>query len=175
MRFQPLVKNGYPQPAAMRQKKGGHTERVPNSETAAKRTRSAQRLLPRTKERLTKLSQRTQPRRLRTFRGFRCSSPLAGIAALRTPNSDTEPAALSFRLAPARKPATHDTWPSRGQPRLWELQGHSIKAPPCMLDPLALEVEVSTAAGRQERALSSLKALVQLACDPQHSSRPDRG
>ena len=85
LRFQPLVENRYPQLAAPGQKKGGHFERLPNSERAAKGARITQSLLLRRRDMSTKSSWHTQPCRLGTFRNFRHSIPLAGNAALRAP------------------------------------------------------------------------------------------
>ena len=85
LRFQQLVENIYPQPAALGQKKGGHSERPPNNEMAAKGARTVQSLQLRRQNRWTKLSQQTKHSRLGTFRSFRGSNPLAGNAALRPP------------------------------------------------------------------------------------------
>ena len=50
LRFQPLMENRYPQLATLRQKKGGHFERLPNSRSSANGARIIQSLLLRRKE-----------------------------------------------------------------------------------------------------------------------------
>ena len=51
LRYYPLVENRDPYPAALGQKNGGQSERLPNSKRAAKGARIAQSLLLRRKDR----------------------------------------------------------------------------------------------------------------------------
>ena len=154
LRSQPLVgQHRDPHPAAVGQKRGGQSERLPNSERTAEGARGF--------HRACRSGERTGAPNCPAGGGSSGSSgrsnPLAGLAA---------PRPLTV-LRPV-----HGLPPRRHRPA--ERPPPPKAASPCVLRKLALAVETGTAAGMQERPLPSRRgwAPAPLPCDP---CRPPEG
>ena len=143
LRCRPLVgQHRDPHPAAVGRKKGGQSERLPNSERAAKGAMLPHSLPLRRKDRCAKLPGCTLPGRRGNIQELRALRPPAGLAAPRPPTV----LRLIHGLPPRRhRPAKRP--PSPTPP--------PTAASPCVLRKLALAVETGSAAGEQERPLSS--------------------
>jgi len=139
LRFQPLVEQHRdPHPAAVGQKKGGQSERLPNNERTAKVERLPQGSPLSRKDRCAKLHGCTLPGRRCSFQELRSLHPPG------CPRSSEAPYC-----------AVTGTWPDSPPSLACKTPPPPTAASPCMLHTLALAVEMGTAAWTQEIPLTS--------------------
>ena len=161
-----------PYPAALGQKKGRQSERLPNKEAlskrAAKGARIAQSLLLR-KGQVDKIVWVYSAQQVGSFHDFQVLQLPGWLHSSKDPLRDTQPTAPFSRPAPpgsqTGKPYP-GVRPAKGKICLQQLQMQSIEAYTCVLSPLVQAVETGIAAKKQETALSSPKAPIPLSCYP---------
>ena len=131
LRFQPLVENRDLHPAALGQKKGGQSERLPNSKRAAKGSRMTQ---------VDKIFQGHSDHQVGNFHDLQELQLPGWLHSSKNPQlRDKQPTALFSRPAPPGSQTDKPypgIRPTRGKPCLQQLQMQSIEAYTCVFGPV---------------------------------------